>query len=575
MAREPRGGRGSTRRTFLRATGVGAALAVGGTGLAGVGSAQSDEGIPTPWLERDGKWLKDPEGNEVVLRGVNIADPARLNDDNRRYHVTAEQVTKWALSESDGWYNRILRIPCQPGDIVGADTGSVPPGEMTQSDVESYIETHLRPVVDICKEQGAYCIVDYHRHHDGQLRYTDDALDEEVRMFWETMAPVFAEESHVLYEVYNEPIAPYPGHNSYGQDGGVDVTDPEAEDTWLTWREAAQPWVDTIREHAPRNVVIVGSPRWTQWTYWASEHEFEGDNLAYAGHVYAHENLRPLSEYFGTPAEEVPVFMTEFGYDDEGQDYLKGTTPVEGQQFRDFFEEYENVHWQVWCFDPRWEPAMFDSDHQGTWTILEGEDFHGQFFKDYLAEKRDDRIPGGAGTTPDDGTPPTAPTDLSVASTTTTTATVEWSPSTDEGGSGLAEYVVAVDDREVAVPAGTTSATVEQLSPDTEYEVSVAAVDGAGNRSPATATTAVTVSDDDTISGPPSVGDADARPTDPDDDGRYEDLNGNGEVDYADVVLYFENMDQSAMTSATAAYDYNGNGELDFADLVDLFGQVQ
>ncbi|WP_226023133.1 hypothetical protein [Halomicrobium salinisoli] len=74
---------------------------------------------------------------------------------------------------------------------------------------------------------------------------------------------------------------------------------------------------------------------------------------------------------------------------------------------------------------------------------------------------------------------------------------------------------------------------------------------------------------------PPAVGDSDARPTDPDGDGLYEDLNGNGETDYSDVVRYFDNMDDPAMTDHVDAYDYNGNGEVDFADLVDLFGQVQ
>ncbi|WP_226012616.1 family 43 glycosylhydrolase [Halomicrobium salinisoli] len=73
--------------------------------------------------------------------------------------------------------------------------------------------------------------------------------------------------------------------------------------------------------------------------------------------------------------------------------------------------------------------------------------------------------------------------------------------------------------------------------------------------------------------GPPAIGGG-AAPTDPDGDGLYEDLNGNGEVDYSDVVSYFETMDDPAMTDNVAAYDYNGNGEVDFADLVDLFEQV-
>ncbi len=60
-------------------------------------------------------------------------------------------------------------------------------------------------------------------------------------------------------------------------------------------------------------------------------------------------------------------------------------------------------------------------------------------------------------------------------------------------------------------------------------------------------------------------------PRDVNDDGRYMDLNGNGEIDFDDVVTYFGHMDDPAMTDNAAAYDYNGNGEVDFADLVTLF----
>ncbi|WP_226023893.1 endo-1,4-beta-xylanase [Halomicrobium salinisoli] len=73
---------------------------------------------------------------------------------------------------------------------------------------------------------------------------------------------------------------------------------------------------------------------------------------------------------------------------------------------------------------------------------------------------------------------------------------------------------------------------------------------------------------------PPAVGDNENRPTDPDGDGLYEDLNGNGEADYSDVVDYFNNMEDPSMTDHVDAYDYNGNDEIDFADVVDLFGQV-
>ncbi|WP_226013582.1 hypothetical protein [Halomicrobium salinisoli] len=66
----------------------------------------------------------------------------------------------------------------------------------------------------------------------------------------------------------------------------------------------------------------------------------------------------------------------------------------------------------------------------------------------------------------------------------------------------------------------------------------------------------------------------DSTPRDIDNDGDYQDLNGNGEKDFADVVTYFDHMNDPAMTDHADAYDYNDNGEIDFADLVALFNQI-
>jgi PKD repeat protein len=63
-------------------------------------------------------------------------------------------------------------------------------------------------------------------------------------------------------------------------------------------------------------------------------------------------------------------------------------------------------------------------------------------------------------------------------------------------------------------------------------------------------------------------------PTDPDHDGIYEDLNGNGRLDFADVVLYFNQMTWIAANEPITAFDLNGNGRIDFADIVALFNEI-
>jgi chitinase len=67
---------------------------------------------------------------------------------------------------------------------------------------------------------------------------------------------------------------------------------------------------------------------------------------------------------------------------------------------------------------------------------------------------------------------------------------------------------------------------------------------------------------------------ASAPPHDSDADGKYEDVNGNGRKDFADVVLYFNQITWIAANEPVAAFDYNGNGRIDFADVVWLFAHL-
>ena len=57
-----------------------------------------------------------------------------------------------------------------------------------------------------------------------------------------------------------------------------------------------------------------------------------------------------------------------------------------------------------------------------------------------------------------------------------------------------------------------------------------------------------------------------------DGDGLYEDLNGNGRLDFDDVTTLFENIDiLGGHPLVASCFDFNRNGRLDFADVVALF----
>ncbi len=63
-------------------------------------------------------------------------------------------------------------------------------------------------------------------------------------------------------------------------------------------------------------------------------------------------------------------------------------------------------------------------------------------------------------------------------------------------------------------------------------------------------------------------------PTDTDGDGLYDDVNGNSRKDFADVVLFFNQMTWISANEPVSLFDYNGNGRIDFADVVWLFNHL-
>jgi Rieske Fe-S protein len=57
------------------------------------------------------------------------------------------------------------------------------------------------------------------------------------------------------------------------------------------------------------------------------------------------------------------------------------------------------------------------------------------------------------------------------------------------------------------------------------------------------------------------------QPIDTDNDGTYEDVNGDGQVDEVDSQALFSNLDDPTLDEFEAQFDYNGNGEVDVVDV--------
>jgi PKD repeat protein len=80
--------------------------------------------------------------------------------------------------------------------------------------------------------------------------------------------------------------------------------------------------------------------------------------------------------------------------------------------------------------------------------------------------------------------------------------------------------------------------------------------------------------DPSSLGGPAPVGDSTSLPTDPDDDGRFEDVTGDGTTDFDDVVTFFEHRNGDAVGASPEAFDFDGNGNIEWADVITLLEEI-
>ncbi|WP_136689485.1 cellulase family glycosylhydrolase [Halorhabdus amylolytica] len=358
VPRQESAGRGdisATRRRFLAGVASGGmlswAVVSSSTVFAGgVPTSGSGQSMPTPRLHVEGKWLKDPNGDRVSLYGLNTVDPYWGRNYQEMGDASYGDTLHRLTDPERGWHPRVIRVPVQHSlESVG---------------LQRTIDEYLRPTVDLLGDRGCYVILDYHQVE----RWDTEEIDQQIRTFWNAVAPAFADDEHVLFELFNEPTKP-------SGDGRAD---------WDAWRETAQPWVDQIRLHAPETPIIVGSPRWSSYVKYADDNPFEDENILYSVHLYPGHFESYDVDAIAAAAEEVPLFVTEWGYvnDDDKPEYIVGTTSGFGESIAEYFDSIPNVNWTAWCADSLWSPAMFDTDG----SLRTGDRYMGGFVKQLLAD---------------------------------------------------------------------------------------------------------------------------------------------------------------------------------------------
>lgn len=310
------------------------------------------------WVKVEGNRFVDPQGNEIIFRGLCFSDPVKLVGDgqwNERY-----------FEEAASWGANVVRFAVHPSNInrMGWDE--------TFEAMDKGIEWAAK--------HGMYVIMDWHSIGNlKEARFTNPMYDtdlEETFRFWRTVADRYKDEPTVaLYELFNEPTVS--GENT-------------GECSWEEWKEIQEQIIDTIRVHNPDAVCLCAGFNWAYDLTPVAASPVNRPNVAYVSHPYPMKRSQPWEEQweadFGYVADTYPVICTEIGFCLENE--LGAHIPVisdetYGQHITGYFEK-KGISFTVWCFDTSWSP-----------TLIEDWDFtpttQGRFFRNYLQTKASEK----------------------------------------------------------------------------------------------------------------------------------------------------------------------------------------
>lgn len=176
----------------------------------------------------------------------------------------------------------------------------------------------VKKVIEAAIDLGIYVIVDWHDH------YAEDHLPQ-AKQFFSEIAREYGNHPNLIYEVYNEPLD-------------------------VSWSQVLKPYhekiVAAIRKQDPDNIIVLGTPTWSQRVDLAAEDPVEGENLAYTLHFYAGTHRQELREIAETAMDKgIALFITEFGTTD-----ANGDGPVYEQETSDWmnFMKFHHLSWANW-----------------------------------------------------------------------------------------------------------------------------------------------------------------------------------------------------------------------------------
>lgn len=216
------------------------------------------------------------QGNKVLFNG----QPGSISGSSLFWSNSGWGGEKYYTAGTVNWLKSDWNA-----NLVRAAMGVEEGGGYLQDKVGN--KNKVKAVVDAAIAKDMYVIIDWHTHR--AENYRQDAID-----FFREMAQTYGNKNHVIYEIYNEPLG-------------------------VSWSGVIKPYavevIKAIRAVDPDNLIIVGTPNWSQDVDAAANDPITGfSNIAYTLHFYANGHrqwLRDKASY--ALSRGLPLFVTEWG----------------------------------------------------------------------------------------------------------------------------------------------------------------------------------------------------------------------------------------------------------------------
>jgi endoglucanase len=293
--------------------------------LAGCAAAPSQAATPEPaaparverwsvppvqaWgrLQICGTRLCSQAGKPVQLRGVSLFWSNSGWGGDRYYDGRVVDAL------ADGWHATVIRAAMgynEPGGAFSAGAAN---------------KARIKAIVDAAIARGVYVIVDWHSH---------SLFQDEAVAFFSEMARTYAGVPNVIWEPFNEPVK-------------------------QSWSRQLKPYhqavIAAIRAAGSRNLVVVGSPTWSQDVDVAAGDPLDDANVAYTLHFYAgshHQELRDKAE--AAMKRGLAIFVTEWGTC--GSSGNGGFDPVATRAWLEWMDEH-GISSANWALNDKAEEA--------------------------------------------------------------------------------------------------------------------------------------------------------------------------------------------------------------------------